>query len=100
MKSTITFDPTKIIATDLTGEVIPVNVCHTIGNVVYIKATTLDWDAIARAIYAGNSVELTTDQANAMEALLLSPDTPIYLIIKKPIKDYFDSLRDTVLKAV
>ncbi|NJN27145.1 MAG: hypothetical protein HC819_14790 [Cyclobacteriaceae bacterium] len=96
----IKFDINKVVAKDLTGEVIPVKVCETIGNVIYMRATTLDWDGIARKLYAGEVVDLTIDQLNVMEQVLLSPDTPIYLIVKRPLRDYIDSLKQAGLKEV
>lgn len=89
----ITFDVTKVIPKDLDGQVIPVNVAKTVGNVIFMRATTLEWDTISRAIYAGKKVDLTPQEFTTMEALLLAPETPIYLMVKKPLSDYMVSLK-------
>jgi hypothetical protein len=95
MERKITFDITRVIAKDLDGQVIQVNGAKTVGNTIYCKATTLEWDTIARAIYAGKKIELTKQELDMLMILLLAPDTPIYLYFKKALKDYFDTLNKT-----
>lgn len=92
MEKKITFDISKVIAKDLDGQVIPVNGAKTVGNTIYCKATTLEWDAISRAIYAGKKVEVTKKELDAMEILLLSTETPIFLFFKNALKAYFKTL--------
>ena len=89
----LTFDINKVKVIDLDGQMLNVQVGKTVGNVIYCKATTLEWDEIARAIYAGKKVEVTTAELEALERLLLAPETPIYLMVKKPLKDYFNTLK-------
>jgi hypothetical protein len=93
MKKTTTFDINQVKVIDLDGQLIPVNVAKTVGNVIYMKATTLEWDSIARAIYAGKEVEVSAHELAVMERLLLAPETPIYLMVKKPLKNYFKTLK-------
>ena len=78
---------------DLDGQLIPYKLGKTIGNVIYMKASSLDWDIVARKIYAEESVELSDEQIEQVEQILLSDETPILLPIKKALKDYFTTLK-------
>lgn len=93
----IKLDISKVKVIDLDGQQIPVNVGKTVGNVIFMRATTLEWDTIARKIYAGEPVEITEQELLAIEALLLSPETPVFLMVKKPLSDYFEALKKSLL---
>lgn len=90
----IDFDINKVICRDLDGRELPLNPAKTVGNVIYMKATTLEWDQVARDIHAGKPVKLSRPEIEALKGILLSPDTPMYLTVKKPLKDYFETLNN------
>lgn len=82
---------------DLNGQLLPYqldNVANTIGNVIWGKATTIEWDDIARKIHAGEALELNPTQLEQIEQVLLSDDTPLVLPIKNALKEYFKTLKN------
>lgn len=89
----IKFDIKKVKPVDIEGNVINVDVAKTVGNVIFLKATTLGWDMISREIYIGNVVELSQQELEQLKNFLLSDGCPIYLFVKKALSNYFETLK-------
>ena len=78
---------------DLDGRKIQGETCKAVGNIVYTNATTLEFDELSRAIYKGKAVEVTAQQLEVLEHLLLGDQTPLILPFKKALKDYFNTIK-------
>jgi len=87
------FNIKEVKVYDLDGKVLPYQLPNTIGNVIYGNASTIEWDTISRKIHAGEPVELSQEQANKIEQLLMADDTPLVLPIKNALKEYFKTLK-------
>lgn len=79
---------------DLDGHLLPYNLSSTIGNLIYGKAATIEWDSIARAIHSGKPVEITGDQLDHLQSLLQSDETPLVLPVKNALKEYCKTLKN------
>lgn len=88
----ITFDVTQIIPLDLDGDIIPYQVGHTLGNIIYMKATDLEWDMISRRIYKGEKVQLTNQQIAIIRAFILRSELRMFLPLRNAITKYCDTL--------
>lgn len=86
------FNVKDVIIEDLDGNIYPLDLGKTVGNLVYVNTSNLDWDIIARAIHKSEPVELLDEQLIALQSIIISDKSNLILMAKIALNKYIEKL--------
>lgn len=91
-KTTITVDLNDVKVLDLSGNVIPINLCRGVGNLIFQKTSTIEWDEIARGLHAGKPVEIEKADLEDILKVIVAPGCSFTIAVKVALRTYITDL--------